>query len=378
MTNDEGARAPGISAATDTAARHGVQRLPYVDGVRGLAAVLVALGHMVYIVPSMPLTGLRDATVADRLIWPLRFGTEMVYLFLMVSGFSLYYSERARRLRGRPATTYRQFLARRGWRIAPVYYAALAFGLIVVAVLPHLPLRPENQGLQKLTAGGVVSHLFFVHNLNPDWLYQANAPLWSIAYEMQLYLLFPLIFIAMRRFNPLLAAVGFVAVVKVISLAHLGFPVFGLTRWFVAGCLVAEVLARGIRIPLWLTLPGGLVALLVGMLQLPVLSSELRHDAVWVVAFTLLLLAMGAVPESARNPMNWRWLRWIGLRSYSLYALHFPITLAGIWLSLRLGLHGRPAAAFVVAVAGPVSLLVCMASWRWIERPSLERVAAVR
>jgi peptidoglycan/LPS O-acetylase OafA/YrhL len=76
--------------------------------------------------------------------------------------------------------------------------------------------------------------------------------------------------------------------------------------------------------------------------------------------------------------MNWSWLRWIGLRSYSLYALHFPIALTGIWLSLRLGLQGRPAAAFVVGVAGPVSLLVCMASWRWIERPSLRRVTAVR
>ena len=357
---------------------YAARRLPYVEGLRGTAALIVALGHMVFIVPSMPLPGLAHATIADRIIWPLRFGGEMVFLFLMVSGFSLYYSERSRRLRERAPTTYRRFLQRRAWRIGPVYYAAVGFALVVVLTLPSLALRPENRSSQEITTGGLISHLFFLHNLNPRWQSQIDAPLWSIAFEVQLYLLFPLIFWAMRRFNPVLATLGFLAAEELINVLHLGFPVFGLLRWFVAGCFVAELLARGVRVPLWVTLPGGLTALLVGMLQLPAWGSGLRHDVVWLVAFALLLLAMGAVPESRRNPMNWSWLRWIGLRSYSLYALHFPIALTGIWLSLRLGLQGRPAAAFVVGVAGPVSLLVCMASWRWIERPSLRRVTAVR
>jgi peptidoglycan/LPS O-acetylase OafA/YrhL len=371
----EGTAAP---ASSDAPEHHGVQRLPYVDGIRGVAALIVALGHMVYIVPTMPVTRLGEATLVDRLIWPIRFGTEMVYLFLMVSGFSLYYSERSRQLRGRAPSTYRQFLKRRSWRIGPVYYTALALGLLVFATVPKLPPRPDNQSSQELTIGGFISHLFFVHNFNSDWLSQINAPLWSIAYEMQLYLLFPLIFIAMRRWNPFLVAVAFVAAQKAISLLPLGFPVFGLTRWFVAGCLVAELLARGVRIPTWVTLPSGLTALVVAMLQLPALASGLRHDAIWATAFTLLLLAMSEEPESRRNPMNWSWVRWLGLRSYSLYALHFPVTLTVIWLSQYLGLQSRQAAAFVVGVAGIACLIICAASWKWIERPSLQRVAAVR
>jgi peptidoglycan/LPS O-acetylase OafA/YrhL len=355
-----------------------VQRLPYVDGLRGVAALIVALGHMVFIVPTMPVPELGAATFVDLLVWPVRFGTEMVFLFLMVSGFSLYYSERSRQLRGRPPTSYQQFLKRRAWRIAPVYYVALAVGLLVFVTIPKLPPRPDNQSSQELTVGGFVSHLFFVHNLSPDWLSQINAPLWSIAYEMQLYLLFPLIFWAMRRWNPFLVALGFVAAQKAISLLPLDFPVFDLTRWFVAGCLVAELLARGIRIPPWVTLPGGLAALFVAMLKLPALASGLRHDAIWALAFALILLAMSDQPESRRNPMNWSWLRWLGLRSYSLYALHFPVTLAVIWLSRYLGLQGREAAAFVVVVAGSACLMVCVASWKWVERPSLKRVAAVR
>lgn len=366
------------SAASEHVGPYGSQRLPFLDGLRGLGAAIVALGHMIYILPSVTVPDPRNATLADLAFWPLRFGGEMVYLFLMLSGFALYYSENARRLRGRPATTYRQFLQRRAWRIGPVYYAAVAYALVIVFALPRLPLRPENRSSQEVTGGGVISHLFFLHNLNPRWESQINAPLWTIAFEMQLYLLLPLIFAAMRKVNPVLVLVVFLVAEELITKLSLGFPVFGLLRWFVGGCFVAELLARGIRLPLWVTLPGGLGALLLGMLQLPALSGGVPHDAVWLVAFALLLLAMAAAPGSGRNPMNWSWMRWLGTRSYSLYALHFPIVLIAIWGSLRLGLHGGAAAGFVVATAAPVSLLVTMVSWRFIEGPSLRRVAAVR
>jgi hypothetical protein len=60
-----------------------------------------------------------------------------------------------------------------------VYYAALALGLLVFATIPKLSLRSDDQSLLQLTTGGLISHLFFVHNLDPGRLSQMNVPLWS-------------------------------------------------------------------------------------------------------------------------------------------------------------------------------------------------------
>ena len=50
----------------------------------------------------------------------------------------------------------------------------------------------------------MLSHLFLVHNFNPDWYYGINGAFWSIAVESQLYVLYPvLVALASRRGWPL-------------------------------------------------------------------------------------------------------------------------------------------------------------------------------
>lgn len=371
--DDDTASGTGGPLATPT----GLPRLPFIDGVRGVAAAVVMFGHLIFTVPTVQQPGLTDARPGDLLVWPFRFGTEMVCLFLMVSGFSLHYSERVRRVTGRPASTYREFMARRGWRIVPVYYAACALGLAVAPFVQHLHLRPESARALPVTPGGVLSHLAFVQNLRAGWYFQVNSPLWSIAYEAQLYLLFPLIFLAMRRWNPVLVAAVVVAGDVAIVHLHLSFPVFGLARWFVAGALLAELTARGVRLPARFTLPVGLVALGVGMAQIARVGTGTVHDAVWLVAFGGLLLAMTEAAAARRNPMTWRWVRWVGLRSYSLYALHWPLLLVFLLVEQHAGISGSAAAALNCAVGVPIVLLVVAAAYRWVETPSLRRVRGV-
>jgi peptidoglycan/LPS O-acetylase OafA/YrhL len=348
-----------------------LRRLPFIDGVRGLAAVVVLVGHMVFIVPTMRPERHSPAV----LLWPFRFGDEMVDLFILVSGFSLYYSELVRRRRGKQATTYRQFAKRRAWRIGPVYYAALAFGLIVSLSVRHLAVRTDNALTQLLSAGGVLSHLAFVHNLRVEWAFQVNAPLWSIAYEVQLYLLFPLIFYGMRRWNPLLVAC---LIAGPLYLLHerggLSFPVFGLAWWFVAGALLAEFAERGVRLPIAVSLPIGLVALGVGVAH-PL--GGVRHDAVWLVAFVGLMAAMIEAPDSVRNPMTWPIMRWLGLRSYSIYALHWPLMIVLLAAAEAMDLNGGRAALFTAGLGIPAALLLSALNFRYIEGPSLRKVAAV-
>ncbi|HJQ41743.1 MAG TPA: acyltransferase [Jatrophihabitantaceae bacterium] len=357
----------------------GVRRLPFVDGIRGFAAVVVLLNHAIFFPPTMHEPALlTHASLADLLVWPFHFGAEMVELFLLISGFSLYYSELARRAKGRPPTTLRQFAARRAWRIGPVYYLAIVAGLAVVLPLgDRLNVRPADATVVQATIGGFVSHVFFVHSFHGTWLYQINAPLWSIALEVQLYLLFPLLYFAMRRWNPWLVAIVTLILVRIVNLTPLDVPIFRLARWFVAGALLAELVHRGVRVRARYALPAGLAALLLGMAHLTKLQPGARHDAIWLAAFVLLIFAALEYPDAQRNPMSWRWMRWLGLRSYSIYALHFPIVLVVLYATQHWQLTGWNAIALTVGIGGPVSLLAAAISFHYVEGPSLKRVDAV-
>jgi peptidoglycan/LPS O-acetylase OafA/YrhL len=70
-------------------------------------------------------------------------------------------------------------------------------------------------------------------------------------------------------------------------------------------------------------------------------------------------------------------MRWLGLRSYSLYALHFPVMLVVLYLAQRAHISGWTAVAFSVGIGAPVSLLITVISFRFVEGPSLKRVARV-
>src|SRR4051812_24337271 len=97
-----------------------------------MAALLVCVGHLIGSHPTLAAGGGWHTPI--RHIGNL--GYEMVLLFLMVSAFSLFYSEDVRRLRGSAATGFRIFMTRRAWRLLPTYYAALLFGALVIALVP--------------------------------------------------------------------------------------------------------------------------------------------------------------------------------------------------------------------------------------------------
>src|SRR5947209_8192420 len=97
---------------------HGtIERLPFIDGIRGIAAVVVCFGHCVFF-SGLPLyvEDIRSASFSQRLAWLVSHGAEMVSLFLMISAFALVYTEDVRRLSA-SSTTTSVFIRRRAWRI---------------------------------------------------------------------------------------------------------------------------------------------------------------------------------------------------------------------------------------------------------------------
>lgn len=346
----------------------------FLDGLRGLAALFVAVHHTYLFTGTT-----QDHEALPAVFEPLRYGQYAVTVFIVLSGFVLGLPLAP----DRPALTrgWATFLKRRARRILPPYYAALAFFLLLIALVP--PLRQVSgtawDSKVPVTATGVVSHLLMLHNLGGDWKWQIDGPMWSVATEWQLYLVMPLVLLPVwRRF-------GAVAMVLLAVAAgwgiHVLFPRFdGAHFWFVAdfafGLVAARHVARARAVP-----RAGLLAVVavvvVAVLFLLVPGHGLRD--LWftevvvgaAVALVLLALAQQSV-AGTRTPVHavlqWRPLVWIGFWSYSLYLLHSPLLGLGNLLTLDRpwGVGARFAVMLLVVL--PLALAVSYGFHRLVER----------
>ncbi|MHC5537433.1 acyltransferase family protein [Singulisphaera rosea] len=179
-------------------------RLPFLDGMRGLAALYVVLHHAALMVPP---SGLSGPSVAARFL--LRHGHYAVAVFIVLSGYCL-----MRPIADDPSAGlqggFLKYLGRRARRIIPPYLAALLLCWVAIAMIPALGRAAQGRWTRALPAndtGVVVSHLLLVHNLDERWIFRVDPPMWSVATEWQIYLLFPLL-LGIRRRGGILAAVG--------------------------------------------------------------------------------------------------------------------------------------------------------------------------
>jgi peptidoglycan/LPS O-acetylase OafA/YrhL len=353
----------------------GGRRLPYIDGLRGIAALVVAVGHIAGMArPDAPTTSLAGADTVHLLLWPFLFGGQAVWLFLMVSGFALYYSEMSRRVGGTSPTPWRHYAARRAWRILPTYYVGLALGAIVVlgAGRLYLPPAASLDTVRPVTTAGVLAHLGLIQNFSAGWLHQVSAPLWSVAVEAQWYLLFPLLTLRRLR-SPWLAAAACLIVAR--GLQHVtGEQILGLAEFFLAGVCLAHVCLTRV-IPRRTAGAIAAVACLVGLLRLASVPA-LGNEVLWLIGFVALLAFLYTSEAPGPRFLHCTPVQWLGKRSYSLYVVHFPCALA-LWFAVgRLPLDHTELVTLMVIGGLPLCLLLTMVCYRAVERPSLRRVQA--
>jgi peptidoglycan/LPS O-acetylase OafA/YrhL len=161
--------------------RHHAAFIPALDGLRGIAIILVMLHHFTYYRPE---TGI-DAVIAGV---PL-FGWVGVDLFFVLSGFLI----TGILLDSRGSTRYfTNFYARRTLRIFPLYYLVLFLALVALPQFPsvHTVLAgdiemPPRWPYWAYLTNFSVAERGFVHG----WVDVA----WSLAIEEQFYLVWPLV-----------------------------------------------------------------------------------------------------------------------------------------------------------------------------------------
>jgi peptidoglycan/LPS O-acetylase OafA/YrhL len=359
---------------------------PALDGVRGIAILLVLLMHL-------------GAIMRSNAFIRAAFGVGWigVDLFFVLSGFLITRIVIATREDSR---YYRRFYIRRGLRIWPLYL------VYVLVIYSGLHLLAHIGAVQHLAAESVfaaralhlsrplIVYLLFIQNLVGfnDML----GLTWSLCIEEHFYLIWPLL---VRRFllgalkKALWVALAMSPLLRLALLLYWQahrmthgdyFSFINQVTPFhldsiVAGCLLgiywteAEWPARLRRRFLLLLICGFLASVFcISLMPYSEIVCSFTFSALAILfAGVVGMVLLGWNQRILVNPL----LRYFGKISYGFYLIHYPVV--GIFQSHTLlhrlfPLHN----VFLMELAGAVcatvvSLCLASASWKWFEKPVL-------
>jgi peptidoglycan/LPS O-acetylase OafA/YrhL len=362
------------SPTSSTLARSALGHRPELDGLRGVAVAMVVVYHVgVMLWPSAP-NGLLPG------------GALGVDLFFVLSGFlitSLLLGEHARR----GAVDLPAFARRRVVRLVPGLVALFAVVLAVAAATTQYQVRQ------------VVSSAAWSLSFTANWAVLEGSPhvlghLWSLSVEGQFYLVWAVALVVALRFRHAAAVLAAGAVVAIVAVAvwRYGQVESGVNLFLLylstqarfdapmVGALAGIALATGRldwlrgRVASGLAVAGLMVVLASAALVDP-LAPALHRGLFTLVALGAACAVVGAV-QAGGGPVTGVLaggaLMTLGRVSYSLYLWHHPVF---DWLADATP-GWPPVLRTVVGVSAAVA--AAAASYRFVERPFIERYRGVR
>lgn len=345
------------------------KRVPQLDGVRGVAILLVLVWHyyaggkLVGSAASLPV-------YHANLLLLTRSGVE---LFFVLSGFligGILLDHRA------AANYFPVFYRRRACRILPLYFGMVAVFLVITAT-PLSKLSYFDWLLGRPMP--LLSYATFTQNIwmglrgdfGPGWL----GATWSLAIEEQFYLVIPLLIYFLPRRALVVALPAGILMGPILRHFSPGFHAYVEAPWRADVLLSGVGLAMLVRSPAFMSavhrqrrvLLGVCLALLAGI-------GGGRIDLLEVYLAGLYALFILIAYADWQPQLGWllrsRLLVWFGQRSYGLYLFHEAIN--GLFHGLLR--HNQPqllstADALTTLLALGATLGLAELSYRFLETP---------
>jgi peptidoglycan/LPS O-acetylase OafA/YrhL len=387
------ASAPSPVAGNVARAWSSQARIPELDGLRGVAILLVVLYH--YVALS---GGAAPGTALYAFQQHFAIGWAGVDLFFVLSGFLI----GGILLDARSSGTYfSTFYARRVFRIMPLYYFWIALYFMFVlgpfrslsALLAHNSEHWSDVPLYVLFAQNSVK---IIHgDFGTAWL----GPLWSLAVEEQFYLVMPLLvrFVPIRRLVPLLFALLIAAPITRM-LAILGGH--HAAQYLLTPCR-ADALSLGVLVAIawrnerWKCLFARHRT--VFYFAFAVLSFAVLYLAIWKpsqYSWTMAVWGFSAVDEFMAGLLiialiaprgllgticRWGFLVEIGRISYCLYIVHEAVNLLlHVALLHKIPDFGNWRSIVLTLLAALTSIGIARMSWVFLEQPILRHARRFR
>ena len=360
-------------------------RLPVLDGIRGLAILLVMLHHFT-----------KGYVLEDWIGKFLLRLTESAWcgvdLFFVLSGFLitgiLFDAKESR-------SYFRSFYMRRILRIFPLYYGVLALMFLVVPLFksfsPSMQLAAQQQGWLWAFGTNIAMAVQGSWIYHADWLNLGH--FWTLAVEEHFYLIWPAVVLLLGREALMKTCVGCAVAALALRVVLTATSANYILIEVLTPCRM-DALAIGAFVALAARGPGGLTALtrpsrwlaatsavLLGLLFIGRGSLSDEDFLVQTIGFTFLDLFFAAIlvlvvtsPKSLLGRFfSHPALRFLGVFSYAIYVLHLPLQPVCnklIWLSGKTAFFysGFAGAVSYVLLASTVSILAGVLSWHCFEK----------
>lgn len=344
--------------------------------------------------------------------WDFDFWTRSSYVFvdgmILLSGFLLYLPYARQAEYGTPVPGAKRFYFNRLARIVPSYAVSVILMLFLFAL-------PGGSYRDAAAANfDVITHLTFTFTFFKEtYLFSPlNGVLWTVAIEMQLYLVFPLLAKAVRK-QPVItlcamAGVGMLfrllmaryvndlaiwvnqlpAFLDVYALGILGAILYMKLHKRVEQAAESGALRRGVAIATPVLFIAGCFAL-AGILQLQTTNGLVGHNELrlsqWLLrlplALTLLLLMLSAafLPRALQKGFDNRLMRFLSTISFNLYIWHQVLSVQIAKNLFPDTLHSsQPLQIAYTLLCFALSTIIAMAATYGLEQPAARLLERAR
>jgi len=369
------------------------KRVDHIDGIRGLAILLVLAWHFIYCISSLT-PGSVEAYLFKAFFYYSWLGVDV---FFVLSGFlltSILYKNKS------SVHLLKTFWLRRALRILPLYWVILSAAFLAT----FTKISDRGPGYQWLFGNlkSLETYTIFLQNITMTMQNQMSSAwlnvTWSLAIEEQFYIFLPIAVLLLNKQKFIIISIIIVILTPLLRAACIlylpngGMASFMLLplRWdslFLGGMLALieptnKKLNIIIKYQKSIVLMGLSVFLLFGLSNQGIGSlgmGILGHTVIAILAGLLILNCQLRPDCFVKKVFSLKTFAFFGTISYGLYLVHFPILGLCHQLALQtVPINNSVKSCIVTFVAFLITIGISLLSYKYLEKPFLKIGAKIQ